>query len=192
MASGARRGTTEETVSIFSASFVISFVSAHASTARSVSAIQARAAASASSAATPKPPAAAGNKTSAAAAPAPAGAPVRARRLSVGWADLGGLFDGLGAAAEKKGPVAIVEQSSEWWTTELGKRLAKTYNTLTIDRIHLRLAESRLVPLLMDLVFDQTPHVAEYAELAVKYLIDTKRWANAALNGEPPPPAHRL
>ena len=42
------------------------------------------------------------------------------------------------------------------------------------------------------MVFDQTPHVAEYAELAVKYLIDTKRWAKAALEGLPPPAAHKL
>ena len=87
----------------------------------------------------------------------------RARRLSVGWADLGGLFDGLGQAKSAvadtaAGPAVVLEQSAEWWVTDSGKRFVITYNTLTIDRIHLRLAESKLVPLLMV----RAPHSMDY------------------------------
>ena len=38
------------------------------------------------------------------------------------------------------------------------------HNTINVDRIHLKIAESNVVKRLLELVFDDTPHVSEYAE----------------------------
>ena len=40
---------------------------------------------------------------------------------------------------------AVQEQSAEWWATEEGKTKLKTYNTINLDRIHLKIAESNVV-----------------------------------------------
>ena len=94
---------------------------------------------------------------------------------------------------------AVQEQSAEWWATEEGKTKLKTYNTINLDRIHLKIAESNVVkrcdcscPLcgfrlhvsnlsdsdgchavsrLLELVFDDTPHVSEYAEQVIKFMV---------------------
>ena len=90
---------------------------------------------------------------------------------------------------------AVQEQSAEWWATEEGKTKLKTYNTINLDRIHLKIAESnvvkrcdcsctlcgsrlsnlsdggRAVLRLLELVFDDTPHVSEYAEQVIKFMV---------------------
>ena len=88
---------------------------------------------------------------------------------------------------------AVQEQSAEWWATEEGKTKLKTYNTINLDRIHLKIAESNVVkrcdcscpgsgcPIyltagravlrLLELVFDDTPHVSEYAEQVIKFMV---------------------
>jgi hypothetical protein len=55
---------------------------------------------------------------------------------------------------------------------------ADRYNTLTIDRIHLKIAESQVIKRLLELVFDETPHVSEYAEMVIQFIVErgkTKR-----------------
>ena len=46
------------------------------------------------------------------------------------------------------------------------------YNTLTIERIHLKIAESHVIKRLLELVFDETPNVSEYAEMAIQFIVD--------------------
>ena len=43
------------------------------------------------------------------------------------------------------------------------------HNTINVDRIHLKIAESNVVKRLLELVFDDTPHVSEYAEAGEKH-----------------------
>jgi hypothetical protein len=40
----------------------------------------------------------------------------------------------------------------------------RRHNTINVDRIHLKIAETHVVKRLLELVFDDTPHVSEYAE----------------------------
>jgi hypothetical protein len=86
------------------------------------------------------------------------------------------------------GAGAVDEQSDEWWSTSEGERVklkcavlfiafllsrlhlpvhlfvaAYRHNTINVDRIHLKIAESNVVKRLLELVFDDTPHVSEYA-----------------------------
>ena len=105
----------------------------------------------------------------------------RPRRLSVGWGDMATLLGNTGFSP-------VDEQSDEWWSTPEGERVklkcvvlsiasllihlylpvylcvtACRHNTINVDRIHLKIAETNVVKRLLELVFDDTPHVSEYA-----------------------------
>jgi len=89
----------------------------------------------------------------------------KARRLSVGWGDMASLI------GPHTGDGPVDEQSDEWWSTPEGERVKIKHNTINVDRIHLKIAESNVVKRLLELVFDETPHVSEYAVAVITFMV---------------------